>query len=109
MLGKLLWSLVDGRIFLPYQYQRDPRFDLTVTFQGDPDMHFINKLLDLSVVEHEKDCTLTAAEMLGLIDKMLQVAELGGQMLRKDVPAHAEFAETASTYPKLCLPITNRR
>jgi serine/threonine protein kinase len=86
MLGKLLWSLVDGRAFLPYQYQKHPKFDLTSTFPGDPHMHFINKLLDSSVVEHEKDCTLTAADMLGYINKMLQVAELSGQMLRKDVP-----------------------
>jgi serine/threonine protein kinase len=86
MLGKLLWSLVDGRIRLPYQYQKDPQFDLTVTFQGDPHMHFINQLLDRSVVEYEKDCTLTAGEMLMFADKMIQVAERGGQILRKDVP-----------------------
>jgi serine/threonine protein kinase len=86
MLGKLLWSLVDGRIFLPYQYQKDPRFDLTVTFQGDPNMQFINRILEDSVVEHEEECILTAADMLGYINKMIQTAERGGQMLRKDVP-----------------------
>jgi serine/threonine protein kinase len=86
MLGKLLWTLVDGRIRLPYQYQNDPKFDLTVTFQGDPHMYFVNKILSTSVVEHEKDCTLTARDMLAYIDKMLQVAERGAQMLRKDVP-----------------------
>jgi serine/threonine protein kinase len=86
MLGKLLWSLVDGRAFLPYQSQKYPQFDLTLTFRGDPHMHFVNWLLDKCVVEHEKDCTLTAADMLGYIDKMVQVAEQGGQVLRKDVP-----------------------
>jgi serine/threonine protein kinase len=86
MLGKLLWSLVDGRIRLPYQYQNDPQFDLTVTFQGDPHMHFINQLLDRSVVEYEKDCTLTAGEMLVFTNKMIQVAERGGQIIRNEVP-----------------------
>jgi serine/threonine protein kinase len=86
MLGKLLWSLVDGRIFLPYQYQRDPEFDLTVTFQGDPHMHFINQILDRSVVQYEMDCTLTAGEMLLSTYKMIQVAERGGQLTRKGVP-----------------------
>jgi serine/threonine protein kinase len=86
MLGKLLWTLVDGRPFLPYQYQQHPKFDLTVTFQGDPHMHFVNQLLRRSVVEHEKDCTMTGPEMLMFIDKFIQVAERGGQILRKDVP-----------------------
>ncbi len=86
MLGKLLWSLVDGRAFLPYQSQKYPQFDLTLTFRGDPHTHFVNWLLDKCVVEHERDCTLTAADMLGYIDKMVQVAEQGGQVLRKDVP-----------------------
>jgi serine/threonine protein kinase len=86
MLGKLLWSLVDGRAFLPYQSQKYPQFDLTLTFPGDPHMNFINQLLERSVVEHERDCTLTAEEMLQFTNKMIQVAERGGQMIRKDVP-----------------------
>jgi serine/threonine protein kinase len=86
MLGKLLWSLVDGRAFLPYQSQKYPQFDLTLTFPGDPHMNFINQILDRSVVEHERDCTLTAGEMLQFINKMIQVAERGGQMIRSGVP-----------------------
>jgi hypothetical protein len=86
MLGKLLWSLVDGRPCLPYQSQKYPQFDLTVTFPGDPHMYFINQLLDRSVVEHEKDCTLTAGEMLMFAEKMIQVVERGGQIIRKGVP-----------------------
>jgi serine/threonine protein kinase len=86
MLGKLLWSLVDGRAFLPYQSQKYPQFDLTLTFPGDPHMNFINQILDRSVVEHERDCTLTAGEMLQFINKMIQVAERGGQMIRTGVP-----------------------
>jgi serine/threonine protein kinase len=86
MLGKLLWSLVDGRIRLPYQYQTHPDFDLTRTFQGEPHMYFVNQMLSRSVVEFEKDCTLTANELLQCIDKLISVAGRGGQMLRKDVP-----------------------
>jgi serine/threonine protein kinase len=88
MLGKFLWTMIDGRDFLPRELHNNPSydFDLTQTFQGDPHMDFVNKLLSNSVVEHEKDCTLTAPDMLGYIDKMLQVADRGGQMLWKDVP-----------------------
>jgi serine/threonine protein kinase len=86
MLGKLLWTLVDGRMRLPYQYQAHPDFDLTRTFQGEPHMYFVNQMLSRSVVEFEKDCTLTAHELLQYIDKMIFVAGRGGQMLRRDVP-----------------------
>ncbi len=54
MLGKLLWSMVDGRIFLPREYHNrpeHPEFDLTKTFSGDPHMFLINRILDKCVVE----------------------------------------------------------
>ena len=46
MLGKLLWSMSDGRIFLPREYHHQPEFDLSKTFPGDPNMFLINRILD---------------------------------------------------------------
>jgi serine/threonine protein kinase len=88
MLGKLLWSMVDGRILLPYTYHQHPQYDfnLTQTFPGDPNMNWINRILDKCVVEHEMDCTITADELLSMVDAMVRTIERGGQLLANGVP-----------------------
>jgi serine/threonine protein kinase len=103
MLGKFLWTMIDGRDFLPRELFKHGSydFDLTRTFQGDPQMYFINKLLDACVVEHEKDCTLTAGEMLGRIDQMIQVAARGAQMLQKDVPRPCQICGDGFYVPEM--------
>jgi serine/threonine protein kinase len=88
MLGKLLWSMVDGRALLPFEYHRHPQYDfnLTVTFPDDPSMHLVNRILDKCVVEHENDCTISAEELLLMVDTTIRTIERGGQLLNKDVP-----------------------
>jgi serine/threonine protein kinase len=88
MLGKLLWSIVDGRDFLPYEYHRHPKygFDLTQTFPNNPDMYLINQVLDRCVVEEESDCNTTSEELLGIVDAMVRATERGGQLLKEGVP-----------------------
>jgi len=88
MLGKLLWSMVDGHPVLPREYHKHPEyeFDLTRTFPNDPHMHVINAILDKCVVEQSDQCLLGAQDLLPWIDEVLGIIERGGQLLRKGVP-----------------------
>jgi serine/threonine protein kinase len=88
MLGKLLWSLVDGHAALPREYHKRPEyeFDLTRTFPNDPGMHMVNAILDKCVVERPDECLPSALELLGWIDEALGIIEKGGQLLREGVP-----------------------
>jgi len=89
MLGKLLWSMVDGRIFLPREYHNrpeHPEFDLTKTFSGDPHMFLINRILDKCVVEDASTCLSSAQNLLLMIDAILSAMGRGGQLLSPGVP-----------------------
>ncbi len=88
MLGKLLWSMIDGHSILPREYHKDPEyeFDLTKTFPNDPHMHLINAILDKCVVERAEQCLPSAGDLLLVVDDALGIIERGGQFLRKGVP-----------------------
>lgn len=88
MLGKLLWSMIDGRALLPREYHRHPEhdFDLTKSFPNDPHMHLINLILDKCVVEQARQCLSGAQDLLLVVDEVLGIIERGGQLLEDDVP-----------------------
>lgn len=88
MLGKLLWSMVDGHAVLPREYHKHPEyeFDLTKTFPDDPHMHMINAILDKCVVERADQCLPGAQELLPWVDEALGIIRRGGQLLREGVP-----------------------
>ncbi len=90
MLGKLLWSMLDGRFVLPREYHRDAEydFDLTQTFPSNPDMHMINVILDKCIVERASKCLPGAQELLLVVDKMLQVLACGQDELQEAIPAN---------------------
>ena len=88
MLGKLLWSMVDGHTVLPREYHKHPdyEFDLTKTFPDEPHMHMVNAILDKCVVEQADQCLPSAQELLGWTDEALGIIIRGGQLLREGVP-----------------------
>lgn len=86
MLGKLLWSMTDGRRLLPREYHHNPEFDLTKTFPDDPDVFLVNRILDKCVVEHSEQCLPGAQELLLVVDEALAVIKRGGHLLRQYVP-----------------------
>lgn len=88
MLGKLLWSMIDGRAVLPREYQRRPEhdFDLTKNFPNDPHMHLINEILDKCVVEQARHCLSSAQDLLIIVDTSLRIIDNGGQLLKDGVP-----------------------
>ena len=88
MLGKLLWSMVDGRPVLPREYHRSPHydFDLSATFRNDPNMYLVNKVLDKCVVEYPQQCLVSAQDLLLVADEVLKIMEAGGQLLDEGIP-----------------------
>lgn len=86
MLGKLLWSMIDGRAVLPREYHNRPEFDLTKTFPNDPLMCLVNRILDKCVVEDSHQCLSSAGDLLLIVDEMLTIIGRGGQILDPVVP-----------------------
>ena len=86
MLGKLLWSIVDGRKFLPREYHHEAEFDVTLTFPNDPDMFLINRLLDKCVVERSSNCLSSAHDLGVMVEGILATLSRGGQLLSEKVP-----------------------
>ena len=86
MLGKLLWCMVAGRLKLIREWYTKPEFDLTVKFQGDPQMHMINAILEKCLHDSPEECLPRAGELLLVVDGHLNVMRRGGQMLREGVP-----------------------
>jgi serine/threonine protein kinase len=86
MLGKLLWLMLDGRPILPREYHNRPDFDLTKSFPNDPEMYFVNRILDRCVVEEADKCLSSAGDLLLMVDEMLTIIGHGGQMLGPHIP-----------------------
>jgi serine/threonine protein kinase len=85
MLGKLLWSMVSGRMKLHREDFLRPKLDLTQLFPGDPHMYIVNAILEKCVVTEEKDCW-DLGGVLSMVETFLGVVERGGQLLSKEVP-----------------------
>jgi serine/threonine protein kinase len=88
MLGKLLWSMIDGHAVLPREYHKHPEyeFNLTKTFPNDVNMHMINAILDKCVVEQADQCLPGAGDLLLFVDDALGIIKRGGQLQREGVP-----------------------
>jgi len=86
-LGKVLWAMISGKTVLPLWYHRRPENDLTSMFQKDPHVHLINAMLDGCIRENEQDIGYpTAVELLDHVDRLLEIMNRGGELLRKDIP-----------------------
>jgi serine/threonine protein kinase len=86
MLGKLLWCTVSGRLKLHREDFKRERFDLTVKFPNNPDMHAVNALLEKCIVSEQKDCLPSAHELLPLVEETVARLERGGQLLKDGIP-----------------------
>ena len=70
-LGKVLWAMISGRHFLRAHYLRDKDFDLEVQFPDDPEIPFVNGLLDQCVAEKKGDGVPNARALLDQIDRLI--------------------------------------
>jgi serine/threonine protein kinase len=100
MLGKLLWAMVDGRMFLPREYQNRAEFDLTKTFPNDPDMFLVNRILGKCVVEDSGKCLSSAQELLLIVDTAVSAMNRGGQLLTSGVPRPCRVCGTGFYQPQ---------
>jgi serine/threonine protein kinase len=72
-LGKLLWSMVSGKI-LPHMYFNDPEypsFNLEKIFPDTKFINLVNLLLRKCIVKSEKECLPDATALLEEVDKLL--------------------------------------
>lgn len=76
-LGKTIWSMVSKTSTLRFWYHRRPEFDVERMFSRDPQMVFLNELLDKCIVENEEDCCKDATDLCVRIDKILRAIKLG--------------------------------
>jgi serine/threonine protein kinase len=74
-LGKTLYSMVSRKQHLRLWYHKEPEFDLLTMFPGDLGMEWVNRILEKSVVEHEKQMGYrNASEML--VDIEIAISEI---------------------------------
>ena len=81
-LGKLLWSMVDGRgrILVNWYFNR-PEFDLQREFPEAPFIELLNPFLEKCVVENEEDCLFDdAGSLLVEVDKLISMIESGSEL-----------------------------
>jgi serine/threonine protein kinase len=75
MLGKLLWSMVAGKIMLPREYHRRSEFDLEQLFPRDRHMRLVNSILDQCLVELPSACLKSGRKLLDAVDECIDVME----------------------------------
>ena len=85
-LGKVLWSMISGKQFLRLWYHHFPEFDLERLFPENHAMAWAVRVLDKCVVEHERDCSNNATELLAEVDLAIEALTHGAQILGKDRP-----------------------
>lgn len=86
MLGKLLWCMVSGHLFLNREFFREPDTDLTKLFPHDPHVHMIDAIPEKCLVDRPENCA-SISLVHSMVIAFVQVIEQGGQLLNgKDVP-----------------------
>jgi serine/threonine protein kinase len=98
MLGKVLWCMVAGRLKLHREDFRDRRFNLTVLFPNDPDMHAVNTILEKTVVTREEDCLGSAQDLLLVVGALSEIVQRGGRILRDGVPMRCRVCQVGNYY-----------
>jgi serine/threonine protein kinase len=74
-LGKVLWSMISGKLFLRAWYFQRDEFNLEEQFPNNRYMKLVNDLLSKCVVENKEDCKLTSDLLLDEIDKLISIIE----------------------------------
>jgi len=86
MMGKLLWCMVSGRLWLQREWFDEPENNLTIIFSDNPHMYMINTILAKCVVPKSQQCLSSARELLAMVNAFIGVLERGGQLLKDGIP-----------------------
>lgn len=84
-LGKTIWSMVSDKPTLPLWYHREPEYDIECLDPSNQYVDFLNKLLDVCIVEKEKDCCPDARHLLVFIDNIISAINKGAEPMRGQV------------------------
>jgi serine/threonine protein kinase len=78
-LAKVLWAMISGRDGFPFwEYDRDEN-NLEKIVPHDPMMPLVNQVLAKCIVREDKDCRLSAKELLAEIDGLIDRARSVGR------------------------------
>ena len=80
-LGKLFWFMLSGRSLLRLWYHHRDEYELEKMFPNDEAIKWARLILDRCIVEHEEDCKLSSAELLILVEEVLQAVKRHAQVL----------------------------
>lgn len=80
-LGKVLWSMVSGSVFLNLWYFDREEFNVEKMFPDAPGIRLVNPLLAKCITEDEEDCLDDAGALLEEVDKTLRIVQRGGEPL----------------------------
>jgi len=75
-LGKLLWSMVSGKVILQLWYYNRDRFNVEKMFPDSKTIKFANMIFEKCIVENEDDCLKNAKMLLSEIDEILKRIEM---------------------------------
>lgn len=84
-LGKVLWSMISGELFLNLWYLEKPEFNLEKKFPNNKSVCLTSILLKKCVVEEEKDCLPNANALLFEIDSLISRIESNVDLLDTNV------------------------
>lgn len=83
-LGKILWYMLAQGEILQLWYFKDEKFNLEKLYPNNQAIKLINAILGQCLVEKERDCLLSATELLKLIDEVLMKIESNADLLTKE-------------------------
>jgi hypothetical protein len=97
-LGKLLYFLVAGRVFMRERHRESPYF-LLESSDVDPYIHFIYELLDKTIVANPEGRYPNASELRNALDGVIMKVEQDGHVLNLKVAQRCLYCVTGEYRP----------
>ena len=79
-LGKLIWAMISGKAKMRLWYHDEPEFDLQALFPNSPDVVWVRRILEKTVVQHEKQCLQKIDDVRALVGQAIEALRHGGQL-----------------------------
>jgi len=92
-LGKLLYWIFAGRVFARERH-RDPEWDLVREHPREPDLYFVNDLLDQTVVHDASKRIQFASDLATQVRQTIRILSHGGHHLNIDSPQLCAYCRT---------------
>jgi len=100
MLGKLLWCMVSGNLWLNREFFREPGTDVSILFRDDPHAYMINTILEKCLVDRAEKC-VSITDLHAIVIAFVSLIEQGGQLLQEEVPRPCHVCGVGEYHPEL--------